>query len=261
MAAAVLVAASLSVFSIVKRNAVWHDDLALFTDAVRLSPNIANLHSNLGFAYWARRDPTAAIEQWHISIALDPDNYWALNDMGMAKVAEKRYADAIPELQHAIKLRPGFAGAHSNLADAFQGLGREHEAESEYQAAIDSSPLDYDAHNQLGAFYRKVGKIAEARNQYLLSFAAEPNADALDGLGDIAMGDGQTALAENYFRRAVDVDSEDHHAHYELVLLYGASGRVKEALREFELGQKTDVGTDPLSKEAEVIVDKLKNAK
>jgi len=261
LATLVMVAASCSAFWIVKRNAVWHDDVTFFGEAVRQSPNNANLHSDLGFAYWVVRNTNAAIEEWHISVALDPDNFWALNNMGMANNAEEHYEEAILELRHAVKLRPEFAAAHMNLADAFRGLRRNMEAESEYQAAIDSSPLDYDTHNRFAIFYRDTGRIDEARKQYLLSFAAEPNAEALDGLGDLAIGDGQTGLAEGYFVQAVGMDSYDHHAHYKLVGIYAASGRSAQALREFELGQQTDVGTDPLSKEAKAIADKLKSAK
>lgn len=261
IASAVLLVASLCSYRIVTRNMVWHDDLHFFMDAVRQTPDNANLHSDLGFAYWAVRNHSAATQQWNISIAQDPNNFWALNNIGMSDVTEKRYADAIPPLQHALKLRPEFSDAHLNLAEAFAGLHQEREAETEFQGAIDSSPLDYDAHNRFAAFYRESGRIEDAREQYLLAFAAQANAASLDGLGDIALDDGQTALAESYFRQAEDLDSYDHHAHYELVVIYGETGRAKEALREFDLGQRTDPGTDSLSKDAKAIVDRIQNPK
>ena len=261
IAAIVLVVVTLCAVEIVRRNQVWHDDLAFFTDGVRQNPDNANLHSDLGFAYWAKRNETAAIQEWSASIVRDPENFWALNNLGMADVSQKRFAEAIPNLQHALKLRPEFSDAHLNLADAFRGLGRERDAETEFQAAIDSSPLDYDAHNRFAEFYRKAGRIQDAKRQYLISSSVQTNAAALDGLGDIALEENDSHLAENYFRRAVDLDSYDHHAHFELVQIYAASGRKAEALREFELGQKTDIGTDPLSKKAEEVVDKLKIAR
>jgi tetratricopeptide (TPR) repeat protein len=261
IAAAALLLASFSAIHIVKRNAVWSNDLAFFTDAVKQNPDNANLHSDLGFAYWAVRNEPAAIQQWNHAIAIDPENFWALDNIGMADVTKKHYLEAIPSLQHALRLRPEFSNAHLNLADAYQGLHREREAETEFQAAIDSSPLDYDAHNRFAAFYRDTGRIGEAKKQYLISFAAQVNAAALDGLGDIAVEESQSAAAEDYFRQAADLDSYDHHAHYELVRIYGTSGRTAEALREFDLGQQTDIGNDPLSKEAKAIVDKLKTTK
>lgn len=261
IASTVLLAVSLSALLIVKRNAVWRDDLHFFTDGVKQNPENANLHSDLGFANWAVRNHAAARAQWAISIGLDPNNFWALNNIGMADVTEGHYADAIPPLQQALKLRPEFSDAHLNLAGAFDGLHQASEAEKEFLAAIDSSPLDYDAHNRLAAFYQRAGRIEEAQKQYLVSFAAQPNAAALDGLGDIAVAEGQTATAERYFRQGVDIDEYDHHAHYELVRIYGESGRNAEALREFDLGQRTDAGTDPEAKAAKAVVDKLKGSK
>ena len=257
----VLLAISFSAVKIVTRNAVWNSDLAFFKDGVRQNPDNANLRSDLGFAYWAVRDRRDAIEQWNISLAKDPNNFWALNNIGMDAVTEKHYADAIPVLERALKIHPEFSYAHLNLAEAFQGLHRESESEMEFKAAIDSSPLDYDAHNRFAAFYREQDRIQEARRQYLEAFAAQPNAAALDGLGDIAIDEEQKALAENYLRQAVDLDEYDHHAHYLLVRIYAESGRTTEALREFELGQRTDPTNDALGKEAKAIVDKLKTAK
>jgi len=261
IAAIALVVTILSAVQIIKRNEVWHDDLSFFKDAVAQNPENANLHSDLGFAYWSRRNHTAAIQEWSDSIARDPENFWALNNMGMAEVSQKRFAEAVPNLQHALKLRPEFSDAHLNLAEAYEGLNRERDAEIEYKAAIDSSALDYDAHNRLAQFYRTAGHIQEAKKQYLISLSVQQNAIALDGLGDIALDENDNLLAENYFRQAVDLDSYDHHAHYELVRIYGASGRKAEALREYELGQRTDMGTDALSRDAKAIVDRLKIVK
>ncbi len=124
--------------------------------------------------------------------------------------------------------------------------------------AIECSPLNYDAHNRFGAFYQTTGRVPEAKNQFLLSLAAQPNAGALNGLGDIALSDSQTAVAQSYYLQATDLDTFDAHAHYQLVLLYAASGRGADALREFDLAQRTDPGEDDLGQNAKAAVSKLK---
>jgi protein O-mannosyl-transferase len=261
LASIVLLALSLATAKTVKRNEVWHDDLAFFKDGVRQNPDNANLRSDLGFAYWSAWDNADAIEQWNISLAKDPENFWALNNLGMALVAAKHYTDAVPHLRRALDLRPEFSDAHVNLAEAFKGLGRDSEAQAEFQAAIDSSPLDFSAHNHFGAFYQGIGRTQEAKSQYLLSVAAQPNPTALDALGDIALANGETAVAESSYRQAAEIDLFDSHAHYKLVLLYSASGRAGDALREFDLAQRTDPGNDPLGQDAKAAVSKLKPAK
>ena len=115
----------------------------------------------------------------------------------------------------------------------------------------------FKAQNRFAEFYHKTGRVEEAQRQYLVSLAVEANAVAFDGLGDIAVERGQTELAEKYFRQAADLDSYDGHAHYNLVIIYGESGRTADALREYKLGQQTDPGTGKLSQDAKAVIDKL----
>ena len=178
-----LVVLSLFAVKTVTRNEVWHSDLAFFADGVKQNPDNANLRSDLGFAYWGARDPQRAIEQWNISLMKDPNNFWALNNLGMAAVSEKRYADAVLMLQRAIKMRPQFTDAHLNLAEAFKGLHRAGESEREFQAAIESSPLNYDAHNRLAAFYIEQGRTEDARQQYLEGFCSSAQRSRTRWLG------------------------------------------------------------------------------
>lgn len=258
LATAAVVFVALLGIRIVTRNAVWHDDLSLFKDSVKQDPESADLHSDLGFAYWAIHDEKSAIEEWHVALAHNPNSVWALDNLAMADVSHKAYSEAVPKLLRATKIRPEFTDAHLNLAAAYLGLGQNADAEAQYLAAIGSSPLDWDAHNLYGDFCVRLGRIEDAQKQYLASLAAEPNTQAMDSLGDIALGRGQSDLAEKYFRQAADLDEYDHHAHYQLTCIYGNSGRAAEALREYQLGQQTDVGTDPLAERAKAVAEKLK---
>jgi tetratricopeptide (TPR) repeat protein len=258
ISATMLAIASLMVVGIVTRNRDWYDDLSLFSSAVRQYPDNSYLNSDLGFAYWAKRNEAEALRYWKLALSEDPNNVWPLDDLGMEARVHGRYAEAIPLLQKAVKIRPQFTDAHMNLAQALAGLGRNEEAETEFLAALTSSPLDWDVQNRFAQFYVDTHRMEEANQRYLISVQVLPNSDALDGLGDIALQRGQTSLAEQYFRRAVQLDEYDHHGHYQLVLIYGQSGRVAEALKEFKLGEATDIGSDPLEQQAKAIIEKTR---
>ncbi|HLW98422.1 MAG TPA: tetratricopeptide repeat protein [Candidatus Acidoferrales bacterium] len=253
-----LVIAGLSVVRIVTRNQDWFDDLTLFSAAVKQYPDNSSLNSDLGFAYWAKRDETAAVRYWKLAVSEDPNNVWPLDDLGMEARVHKRYSEAIPLLQRAVKISPQFTDARMNLAQALAGLGRNEEAEAEFQAAVASSPLDWDVQNRFAQFYMDTNRIEMANQRFLISVEVLPNSDAFDGLGDIALQRGQTSLAEQYFRRAVRLDEYDHHGHYELVLIYAQSGNDAEAIKEFNLGEATDIGNDPLEKQAKAIIEGIR---
>jgi tetratricopeptide (TPR) repeat protein len=239
------------------RNAVWRSNLTLFKDSVDKNPAASDLRSDLGSAYWAEHNRSAAMEQWNIALSINPDSFWALNNLGIAALDDKRYTDAVALLYRAVALSPHFTDAHVNLAEALARLGQNDDAQKQFQAAILNSPLDWDAQNRLAGFYHQTGRVEDAEKQYLVSLNVQVNAVAFDGLGDIALERGQTDLAEKYFRQAADLDPYDRRSHYNLAIIYGTSGRVEEALHEYKLGQQTDLGTDKLSQDARAVIEKL----
>jgi Tfp pilus assembly protein PilF len=214
------------------------------------------LRANLGFAYWAARKPDAAIQEWKTALLQNPESVWALNNLGMAYVYEKKYAESVPLLRHAVELKPQFTDAHLNYAAALAGLGESAEAESEFHAAVANSPLDWTVRNQFGEFLLKAGRADEAQTQFQASLNSVANSQALDGLGDIAIQRGQASIAEPYFRQAEGLDSYDAHAHFRLAIIYGNSGRAAEAVREYSLALQTDPGDDPVGQEAKTVIQR-----
>jgi len=82
------------------RNDIWREEVRLWEDVVRKSPNKARPHYNLGLAYEKKYRYDEAIN----------------------------YGEAISEYQAAIKLNPNYADARNNLAVEYMGLGRNDEA-------------------------------------------------------------------------------------------------------------------------------------
>jgi Flp pilus assembly protein TadD len=253
-----LVMVVMCVYRITTRDAEWKDDLTLYRVAVRQNPANATLHANLGYAYWETRKEEAALQEWNLALQLDPNDIIALDNLAMVAIQQERYADAATILRRALSLRPAFTSAHLKLARALEGLGMRAEAEAEYHTAKEISPLDWTVRNQAAAFYLKAGRVDEALSEYQASLDAIFNVEALDGLGDIQVQRGQVDLAERSFRQAIDLNSYDHHAHYQLVCIYGRSGRSSEALREYELAQRTDPGADALGQAAKQIIEEIR---
>jgi Tfp pilus assembly protein PilF len=252
----VMLAATLTAETAV-RDRDWRNDRMLFTAAVARNPRDADLRANLGVSFWASHDRDDAIWQWNYALAQNPDGLWALNNLAMAYNEQGKYEEAIPFLLHALELRPHFSDAHLNYAVALAGLGDPAAAESQYRSAVSDSPLDWYIHNRFGEFLFKAGRVDEAQAQYLMSLNIVANSEALDKLGDIAIQRGNTNSAESYFHEETELDPYDAHAHYELVIIYGNSGRTAEALREYQLAQRTDSGADQLGQAAKAVIEHL----
>jgi tetratricopeptide (TPR) repeat protein len=134
-------------------------------------------------------------------------------------------------------------------------MGQRAEAELQLRAAVALAPLNVDARNRLGKLYFETGRWAEAEEQLRRSVENEPNATGFSGLGDIYLGRGERARAEQAFREAVAVAPFDSHAHFSLGELCAAGGRTPEAIREYQAGLETD----PTNAQARAALQKLRS--
>lgn len=252
----IVLAASLAVETAV-RDQDWRNDTTLFTAASARNPKDADLRANLGLIFWNDHKHEAAIREWKTGLANNPDGVWDLNNLAMAYNDQEKYEQAIPLVRHAIDLRPNFSYAHLNYGIALAGLGDPNAAEVHFESAVTDSPLDPYIRNRYGEFLLEAGEVDKAQFQYQMSLNSLVNSDALDKLGDIAIQRGDTNLAESHFREATVLEPYDAHAHYELVIIYGNSGRTAEALREYQLARQTDPGADQLGQAAKILIEHL----
>jgi tetratricopeptide (TPR) repeat protein len=123
------------------RNFIWRDEITLWEDVVRKSPEKARGHYNLGTAY-------------------DKEG---MTDKAMA------------EYKRAIRLNPGYADAHYNLGLAYHEQGRTDEAIEEYRKTIKFEPDYAKAHNNLGVAYARLGLTEEAVREFGIALRLEPD--------------------------------------------------------------------------------------
>jgi len=102
-----------------------------FEAELEIDPRNAGAEYVLGeLAREAGRMPEA-VEHFTRATKLDAGFGDAFLGLGMALVAEKKYADAIPPLETVVKLQPGNPAGHYNLAIAYGWQGRKEDAQRE----------------------------------------------------------------------------------------------------------------------------------
>lgn len=240
---------------IILRNRDWHDDVRYFSTAVRENPSDAQLHSDLGAAFWRVSRDAEAVAEWNIALSRDPNNVLALTNLATAALFHKDYEHAETFLARALKIKPTASYAHAELAEVMASTNHPEQAEREYLAAISLSPLDLNTRNRFARFLMSNGRESDGAREFRSSLDVLPNSDAYDGLGDIALRHDDVANALFEFQHAENLDDYDHHAHFQLALLYAAAGNIIEARREYNLGYQTDVGTDPLAPAAKAALE------
>jgi tetratricopeptide (TPR) repeat protein len=174
---AVGVAAGVAQFALmtVSRNAVWKDDVALWSDAVGKSPDSGAARENLGLALIARGRVEEGGRELRAALRLDPNVARRYLNYGVFAAQQGLVLQAIQSFQTALLYRPDWAEAHYNLAVAFERMGWNRDAITEYRATIANQPAHADAHHNLAIILAQSYRMDEALDHFKAAVQARPN--------------------------------------------------------------------------------------
>ena len=171
-----LLSAIVIVFAIAayQRNIIWKDEITLWEDAAKKSPEKVRAYYNLGKIYSDKGWADKAIENYQIALRVKPDYIEAYNNLGV-QYREKGWIDkAIEHYQIAISLGPDFQIAHNNIGNAYAAKGWLDKAIEHYWFALRLKPDFIEAHNNLGVVYEKKGLLEEAIKEYQAALMINP---------------------------------------------------------------------------------------
>jgi superkiller protein 3 len=118
--------------------------------AIRLKPDEADAHFNLGHALEHQGLLDEAIAEYRAAIGLNSNDGAAHIDLGVALEAQGKLDEAIAEFRASIRLEPDDGQAHNNLGAALFVQGKLDRAIAEARATIRLEPDLVQAHHNLG---------------------------------------------------------------------------------------------------------------
>ncbi len=205
-------------------------------EAVDLSPQDAEAHSNLGATLAELGRLEEAEASLREAIALKPDYAEAYYNLGNTLKVLGRLDEAEASDRNAITLKPGYAEAHYNLGNTLKVLGRLDEAEASYRKAIALKPDYAEAHSNLGAALKALGRLDEAEASYRKAIALKPDyAEAHNNLGNTLIELGRLDEAEASLRQAIALNPDLAEAHNNLgntLLELGGLDEAEASLRQ-----------------------------
>jgi arylsulfatase A-like enzyme/tetratricopeptide (TPR) repeat protein len=197
-------------------------------DGVRLLPRL-----NRGTTT-ARTDPEVAIRELTAVLAEDPGLLMARRSRAVAYEAAGRYELAIAELRKIEKL--GVLGAEGGvvLGDNLRFTGRIEEALSVLEATARENPKFMQPWLSIAEIHIKQKKNKEAAADFEHVLATVPDhIEALRGLGDLLLLEGQPDAAAARYARILEVDDADAAAMTKLGVARMQTGRASEAVTLF----------------------------
>ncbi len=144
--------------------------------ALRLKPDLAGAHNNLGNVFTAQGKLPEAVASYERALRFRPHYFEAHYNLGNALRVQGRLTEAMASLQRALHLRPDHAGVHNSLGIALQGLGELGEAVASYQHAVRLKPDFADAHLNLGTVLKDQGLLDDALSVFRNALRLNPNA-------------------------------------------------------------------------------------
>jgi tetratricopeptide (TPR) repeat protein len=108
----------------VDRSRVWRDEISLFSDLVRTTPELVSPHYNLGSAYLAKGRHAEAIEELEQAVRMLPEAWRYHTNLGLAYLGAGREVDALRAEQRAVEIDPGAHEAWDNLGLVLTVMGR-----------------------------------------------------------------------------------------------------------------------------------------
>jgi len=159
----------------VEREAVFANDISLWTDTEQVSPGSAKAHCGLGDILLSTGRLDEAIAQFRRALEIDPGFALAHMNLGVALFQTGQVDDATTEFRKAVEIDPAAALAHNNLGFALFQKGRFDEAVAEYQKALALDPNFILAHSNLGKALVEKGRLDEAIFQFQEALRLKPD--------------------------------------------------------------------------------------
>jgi tetratricopeptide (TPR) repeat protein len=218
----------------VRRNADYQSDLHLWAVTVAQQPENGRAHNNLGKAVLGTGRPVAALEHFEAAARLQPLVPEPHYNLGLALARLSRPAEAISRYEEALRLQPGYAAAHTNLANVLLNTGRLPEAEVHYVEAVRLEPRSAEARSNLANLRLEQGRNAEAIQLGEAAVALDPDyPEACYNLGNARAQSGQPAAALGQFEAAVRLRPDFAEAYNNLGNVLVELDRLPEAIAAY----------------------------
>jgi tetratricopeptide (TPR) repeat protein len=182
-----------------------------------------------------------ALNLFRRAAKIDRNSAEAQHHLGVALTATARPADAIERFEKALALRPDFAEAHDGLGHALQWLGRIEAAILHHERAIAIKPDYAEAYNNLGNALQRLGRGDKAIAFYRKALALRPDyAEASINLADAlgALGHHEQALA--HYRQALATRPRNAELHNAIGNTLHLLGQSEEAIAHYETAIEVD---------------------
>jgi len=217
--------------NILKRRGKLDDAVAAYKRALAIKPDHAEAHFNMGVALKRLGDLEDAIACYQRALTANPDHAEAHYSMGNALMDRGRVDDAITSYQSALTRKPDHADAHYGIGNALMARGQADDAVACYQRALVVRPDHAEAHFNMGLAFKRLEKLEDAIACYQRVLSIKPDhADAHCNMSNALMEQGRFDDAIASCQRALAVRPDHAEAHFNMGVAFKRQEKLEDAM-------------------------------
>ncbi|NEP39323.1 MAG: tetratricopeptide repeat protein, partial [Okeania sp. SIO2H7] len=144
----------------------WEEATNICHKIIKRQPNNFLALELLGICAYQKNEIKQAIAYYQKSLKINPNYAKTHNNLAVALKNNQEIDAALNHYQTAIKLRPNYAEAWYNLGNILQYQGRFEAAIDHYQKALELKPNYAEAYNSLGSIFLELGKLTQSQKYY-----------------------------------------------------------------------------------------------
>ena len=150
-----------------QRNKVWANELLLWEDCIKNSPNKARVNGSLGRIYGSLGRYDESVFYLSRAIAIRPDNI-TYENRGIIYEEQGKGVQALEDLNKSIEMDPNYFTAYVKRAWVFQTQHNYQAALADLAHAIQLGPYFSDAYIERGMLWMQLDRKQEALNDFQL---------------------------------------------------------------------------------------------
>ena len=219
----------------------WNTAIAGLRDSLAKNANRADAHNMLGLLLGRKgAQSEQVLAEFREAVRLRPDFATAHNNIGLVLAQSDKDDAAVAEFKEAIRIRPDFAEAHANLGATLIPTDAE-QAIAELEKAVSLSPASVKAQFNLAQAYAASpsrGPAKEIDQLRKVTAMAATFAPAHLALGKALLHDGKIPDAVAELQEATRLEPQSGEAHYQLGLALTRAGKKEEGTTEVQKGRE-----------------------
>ncbi len=212
-------------------------------EIVRLSPSSSAAAVNLAKVAAADRNYAEAANLYEKALTEDGKNFDALNGLVNALIRQNQFDRANAKIDDAINAENS-AALHYLKSNVFMAQKDEAAGENELKKAIELDENYLPAYSAYASLLAARNQTEQAVEQYNKVIEKKPSASVYTLLGMLEDGRGNIELAENHYRKALEITPNTPIASNNLAwLIVSGGGNLDEALKLAQMAVNRNPGT------------------